>query len=205
MNLDIFKQKYEENGTCYLTKEYSPFSEEDCLTIEKMCKDVPKEFIEIGDAGEPNHLWVGRFQTDVKSPKIVNKKFSKDVMETLNNNTVMSFVSNILGISSKLFIRRVQFNKIEKNCFIGYHLDTDSNPDYIAACVIQFGEDYKGGLYRVYQNKVDFIDYAADRFSLIISNCSYPHEVTKVIDGSRQSLVFFFSEHDGINKQSEKP
>ena len=26
-----------------------------------------------------------------------------------------------------------------------YHLDVDSNPEYIAACVIQLGTDFKGG------------------------------------------------------------
>ena len=40
----------------------------------------------------------------------------------------------------KKSVWKIQYNKIEENCFIGYHLDTDSNPDYLCACVIQLGK-----------------------------------------------------------------
>ena len=56
-----------------------------------------------------------------------------------------------------IFIRRIQFNQIDKDCFVGYHLDTDSNPDYIAAGVIQIGSKFEGGLYRVYQKMRVFL------------------------------------------------
>ena len=100
-------------------------------------------------------------------------------------------------------MRRVQFNEIGKNCFVGHHLDIDSNPDYIAACVIQLGSKFKGGLYRVYQKKSKkYNDYAPSKGSLIISNCLYPHEVTKVKSGKRCSLVFFVSHKKGLNKRN---
>ena len=97
----------------------------------------------------------------------------------------------------------IQYNKIEENCFIGHHLDTDSNPDYLCACVIQLGKKYSGGYYRVYQKNKSFIDYKSDYQSLIISDCNFPHEVTKVLKGSRQSLVFFFSNHSKKNRRRE--
>ena len=98
----------------------------------------------------------------------------------------------------------MQFNEISKNCFVGYHLDVDSNPEYVAACVIQLGSNFKGGLYRVYKNKKtkNFYDYEPSKGSLIISNCLYPHEVTKVKSGKRRSLVFFVSFTKGINKRT---
>ena len=72
-----------------------------------------------------------------------------------------------------------------KGLFVGYHLDIDSNPDYIFACVIQLGSNFKGGIYRVYNNnnKKKFYDYPPTEGSLILSDCNYPHEVTKVKSG----------------------
>ena len=36
---------------------------------------------------------------------------------------------------------------------VGYHLDVDSNPDYLYAVVIQLGSRFTGGKYVVYKNK----------------------------------------------------
>ena len=47
-----------------------------------------------------------------------------------------------------------------------------------------------------------FYDYAPSKGSLIISNCLYPHEVTKVKSGKRGSLVFFVSYKKGLNKRN---
>ena len=102
-----------------------------------------------------------------------------------------------LGWQKKIKVKHNE-SGIQKNCFVGYHLDIDSNPDYIAACVIQLGSKFKGGIYRVYQKKSKkFYDYAPSKGSLIISNCLYPHEVTKVKAGKRGSLVFFVSYKKG--------
>ena len=91
---------------------------------------------------------------------------------------------------------------IDKGNFVGYHLDTDSNPDYIAACVVQLGSDYTGGKYRVHQKNGTHNDFTSDFGDLIISNCNYPHEVTKVESGNRKSLVFFVSNDPGKNKRN---
>jgi len=197
---------YKKNGSCYIEHKDVPFSNKELNELEEMCEKVPKEFVEIGDAGEPNYLTVGRFQTDVKKPKVVNKKFSKTVMNILDQQNIISYIKKILNTKKELYIRRVQFNEINKNCFIGYHLDIDSNPDYLAACVIQFGSKYDGGLYRVYrpESNKKFLDYKSDRFSLIVSNCLYPHEVTKVVNGSRKTLVFFVSDHFKENRRLKK-
>ena len=48
-------------------------------------KKVKKEFIKIGDAGEANHLWVGRFMSDKDRPRLLNKKLANRVVEILNS------------------------------------------------------------------------------------------------------------------------
>ncbi len=157
----------------------------------------------IGDAGESNNLLVGRFMTDVDKPLIVDNPYSNDVVKVLSQEKVKKFIKKILNIDDKIFLRRIQFNQIDKNCFVGYHLDTDSNPDYLLAGVIQLGKTYEGGLYRVYQNNNDYYDYRSSFGDLILSNCNYPHEVTKVSNGERKSLVFFISKNGGNNKRNK--
>ena len=72
----------------------------------------------------------------------------------------------------------------------------------MAACVIQLGSDYTGGKYRVYQSDGTFNDFVSGFGDLIISNCNYAHEVTKVESGNRKSLVFFVSKEAGKNKRN---
>ena len=198
------KKSYLDKGTIMLPFKSSinPIDQKDFLKLKEYCDEVDKEFIEIGDAGEKNHLLVGRFMTDVKKPAIVKNKYSKKVIAILQKKRVINFLKILLNTSKNLHIRRVQFNQIEKNCFVGYHLDVDSNPNYIAACVIQLGSNFKGGLYRVYQKNKKYFDYSPSKGSFIVSNCHYPHEVTKVKNGKRGSLVFFVSYDNGKNRRS---
>ena len=101
---------------------------------------------------------------------------------------------------NKLFIRRAQVNNMKKNAFVGYHLDIDSNPDYLYAVVIQLGSKFTGGKYVVYKNKTKK-SFSPKYMSIIISDCKIPHEVTKVRSGERVSFVFFLSENFAKNKR----
>ena len=42
---------------------------------------------------------------------------------------------------------------MRKNCFVGKHLDIDSNPDYLFAITIQLGTKFSGGNYRVHKKE----------------------------------------------------
>ncbi len=201
-----YKHKYRERGTI-LTKMDDmthPIDKNEIKELSLCCKEVEKEYVSIGDAGESNNLLVGRFMTDVDKPVIVENEYSHKVLEILSKEKTINFIKNILELECDIFIRRVQFNQIDKNCFVGYHLDTDSNPDYLAAGVIQLGKSYKGGHYRVYQKNGEYFDYISSYGDLILSNCTYPHEVTKVEEGERKSLVFFVSKNSGENRRKNK-
>ncbi len=199
-------QNYLNNGTAYIPVDESPLSNDDLENLNKFCLEVDKEFIEIGDAGESNHLLVGRFMTDIEKPEKVNNNFSEKVIKILSSKKVINFIKKICNCNDEIFIRRVQYNEITENCFVGYHLDKDSNPDYLAAIVLQLGVNFNGGLYRVYNkfNKKNYIDYKPNYGSLLISDCEYPHEVTKVESGKRGSLVFFVSKNNGKNPRNKK-
>ena len=201
-----YKHKYRERGTI-LTKMDDmthPIDKNEIKELSLCCKEVEKEYVSIGDAGSQNNLLVGRFMTDVDKPVIVENEYSHKVLEILSKEKTINFIKNILELECDIFIRRVQFNQIDKNCFVGYHLDTDSNPDYLAAGVIQLGKSYKGGHYRVYQKNGEYFDYISSYGDLILSNCTYPHEVTKVEEGERKSLVFFVSKNSGENRRKNK-
>ena len=202
MNYDKYSKNFLENGTTLIPFEHGPFSKKDIDKLSLLCEKVEKEFIKVGDAGEPNHLLVGRFMTDVMKPEVVDNPYSNDLIKIIYNDELTSYVSNIIKVNGKFFLRRAQFNQIDQNCFVGYHLDTDSNPDYLVACVVQLGEKFEGGHYRVYQKDKNFIDYSPSYGSFIISNCTFPHEVTKVKAGNRKSLVFFLSKEKGPNKRN---
>ena len=135
---------------------------------------------------------------------ISSAKFSLD-NNILNKKDYKKIFGKIISYNEELYIRRVQVNKMSTNSFIGYHLDVDSNPDYIAAVVIQIGASFTGGDYVVYTNKDDKDPNIFKPFyqSMIISNCKRPHEVTKILSGERISLVFFLCSHDGDNKREK--
>ena len=201
-NFKQFKTKYQKFGTAYIGLDYQLFTDDEIKELKKLCMDVPKEHITVGDAGEMNYLNVGRFMIDKKNPELVNHKFSEPLLKIISKNTIKELLSEILSINKEAInFRRIQFNEIGKNCFVGRHLDTDSNPDYLAACVIQVGDKFEGGKYRVFQKNEEFIDYSPEYGSLLISDCKYPHEVTKVETGLRGSLVFFVSTHNGENRR----
>ena len=205
-SISNLKKNYSQRGTIMVPFKSSnnPLSVIDFNNLKKYCNKVEKEFIAIGDAGEINHLLVGRFMTDKKKPEIVKNKYSKKVISILKKKKIIDFIKKIIKTKRQVYLRRIQFNQIEKNCFVGYHLDVDSNPDYQVACVVQLGSKFTGGIYRVYQkkNKKKYYDYPPKEGSLIISNCLYPHEVTAVKSGKRGSLVFFISFNKGMNKRN---
>ena len=69
---------------------HNPLTENDFNKLKQYCKKVNKEFIKVGDAGEKNHLLVGRFMTDKDKPRIVNNIFSKKVISILKRKRFLN-------------------------------------------------------------------------------------------------------------------
>ena len=129
---------------------------------------------------------------DKEKPELANNPYASKVLDILSKQQVKKFIKGVINSDKEIFIRRAQYNEITKNCFVGYHLDVDSNPDYIAACVINLAQS----------TKVVFIEFIIriekmflmilSRFGSLILAIVITHEVTKVEDGKRKSLVFCF-------------
>ena len=121
-----------------------------------------------------------------------------EALDIIKDADFQKFFSYLLGTGT-LHVRRMQYNILGEGCFVGIHLDTDSNPDYLVAVVLQFGDQFSGGEYVVYGGEQPPRRYSPGKNSIIVSNCDFEHEVTKVTSGKRKSLVFFLSESDGEN------
>ena len=141
---------------------------------------------------------VARFMTDVEAPLRVNEEAADEVLAILGSPKMTQFYDEVVG--TNLVIRRCQVNLLHK---VGFHLDTDSNPDYTSPIVIQFSSDYEGGDYVVHHPVHSAQEFSMPRYSMIISSCNLPHEVTEVTSGRRKSLVYFLSKHAGKNRRWE--
>lgn len=192
------KTDYLKKGTIMLDDTNNLFTQSELQKLELLADKLPFEHVEIGDADEPNYLEVGRLITDIEEPKLVNSEISNQVIEIVGSEKCMEFYKFLLD-KPELHIRRMQYNVMGKDCFVGLHLDTDSNPDYLVAVVIQLGGNFVGGDYVVYGGEFPPRSFSPPRFSVIFSDCRYEHEVTKIKSGLRKSLVFFLSTHKNKN------
>lgn len=168
----------------------------------KLCAALPEEVITLGDAGEPNDLYVGRFMVDKPGelPTLVNRPHSDSLLAILQAPDHRRFFRDLLG--ADYFIRRCQVNRMVKGSFIGRHLDTDSNPDYAVSVVVQLGHTFDGGEFAVYPQGGGVNSYKPEYGTVIISKCIHEHEVKRVTENERISLVYFYSLNEFNNRRS---
>ena len=184
----------------------------DLKRIESYLKKLPLETITIGDAGEINNCSVGRLYEDHPGnlPQKVNDYLCDKVMSVFWSAKAKYFFGQFFDQGKEhLCIRRSQVNILGEGSYVGRHLDTDSNPDYTVAAVLQLGESFEGGEFVVYPNKVasknDAQFIKPEYGSLTISWCKKEHEVHRVASGQRTSFVSFISDYAGINRRNIQP
>jgi len=124
-----------EEDAIPLPRHESFLSEDGYQQLEQLADSLPREHVSIGYAGEPNYLEVGRFLTDVESAKVVSGSASEEAVAIVSSAHVTRFYKQVLELD-KIQCHRIQYNILGEGCFVGYHLDTDSNPDYLKAGVI---------------------------------------------------------------------
>jgi predicted 2-oxoglutarate/Fe(II)-dependent dioxygenase YbiX len=187
-------------GSIYLPESTQFFSRSEWEEIERIANspELPWEKVVIGDADEPNDVYVARFMTDIDRPRVVNDALAQQMLPILTSERVVSYFQDALG-AEKLYVRRVQINRMESGSFIGLHLDQDSNPDYEISIVLQLGDDYQGGAFVVHRTEDDHRTYMTEYRSVLVSRCDLRHEVKRVEGGHRTTLVLFFSRDGGDN------
>jgi hypothetical protein len=203
--MDKISELDRAGGTLLFELGSSPLTREQWDSLDELSSPsvVSYERVTLGDAGELNYVDVARFMTDVASPQIVNVHVSKAVMDILCSPQMIAFYERVTG-HSNLHVRRCQVNILGVGGFIGTHLDIDSNPDYLSPVVMQFSDDYEGGDYVVYHPTLGEMCFRTRRYSMLISRCDIPHSVSTTTRGRRKTLVFFLSQHDGLNRRWTK-
>ncbi|QJE03672.1 2OG-Fe(II) oxygenase (plasmid) [Massilia forsythiae] len=200
--IEQFVQELCQNGAVVLDDRSGFFSDEEWAALETfgLLSGLPYETVDVGDAGEPNKVEVGRLMTDVEQPLVVNESISKKMLKIICAPSRLKFMENLLGISP-LSVRRAQINKMHAGSFIGRHVDQDSNPDYEVSIVLQFGRAFDGGEF-IIQLPDGSQNVIVPTFrSITITRCDFAHEVRPVLAGTRTSLVYFVSRHAGLNRR----
>lgn len=194
--------KIKNEGVVILEADKIPLSKKEWDILDAMVSSdsLPYEKVEIGDTDDSHYLYVCRFMTDVQKPEFVNTTFSQKVIKILESDKMMGLYKQLLG-ANELYVRRCQINVIPENGFVGYHIDNEANPDYLVAIIIQFSYDFEGGEYLVHHKTLGKKYYKPSYHSMLISRGDLPHEVTKVIQGERKTLVYFLAPHFGENRR----
>ena len=189
-----YRAELDHKGTVMVPAEVI-FSAAEIDQLDALQGLISEELVTLGDAGEPNDLYVRRMMVDKpgQMPQVVNSPVADQILAILGTPERHAFFAALLG--REKFIRRCQVNRMVENSFIGLHLDTDSNPDYDVAVVIQLGRAFGGGEFAVYPSEGISNVFHPTFGTVTISRCELPHEVMKVTKGERTSMVFFLSDN----------
>lgn len=191
-----------ETGIAYLREADGFFTWDEWEAIEGIVHSplLPHERVVIGDAGEDNDVRVGRFLTDVDRPQRVNEPLASRLLDIVHSPAKTAFYRRLLGAEA-VTLRRAQVNTMSAGSYIGYHVDTDSNPDYGYSIVLQLGTNYAGGEFVAYDGERAVFDAVPEHRSALITRSDIPHEVKAVLGGQRISLVYFISASSGDNRR----
>lgn len=193
---------FEDCGTLLFAQEDVPMEEEDWQRLEEIVNNVDYEHVVGGDAGEGHSVWVCRFYNDVDKPVALNEK-SFDVSSIVMSQKMKAFYKQFTG-TDDLCLRRCQANLLHKDDYIGLHKDQDSSPCYFATVVFHFGSQCSGGDFVSHDVKRGDKSYHPLKRSVLVNNCSIPHEVLKVEEGERKTLACFLSKDFGTSNNNRQ-
>ncbi|MDO9167023.1 MAG: 2OG-Fe(II) oxygenase [Rhodoferax sp.] len=196
-----FEQKardYNTSGIAVFTEHEGFLDAPQWERLEQAIRSMTYEPVILGDAGEINNLDVARFMTDVQDMKVVDEVSTAILMDIVATKALQVFYRKITGFD-QIFIRRAQVNRMRRGSFIGEHVDRDSNPNYAAAVVLQFGRNFSGGDFVVRGEDGAEHPISPTYRSVVITRCDVPHRVATVTHGERTSLVYFLADHSGPN------
>lgn len=167
-------------------KEFDILYCEDIIFTPYECKEIIKLSEEIGEFYD---------SSQEKIPGVLYYK--KTVKNSENTDWISDRLANYFIKKTHLYLKRTPkeffINKYEKNCSFALHND-GYGFERIWSLVVQLGEDYDGG--DVYLYIDEKIKIRKDIGNCFMFRAEIFHEVTKIIEGTRWSLVFFINRDD---------
>jgi len=181
------------------------FTAEEVRQLEQLQARLPEETVIDGDAGDKHSIYVRRILLDRAGevPTAVNAPHSQQMLEILDAPARQQALSLLFGSTERQYIRRCQMNRMTAGSFIGRHLDAASNPDYDYSLILQLGHNFDGGDFIVHGENGQRYAYQSSYGTVLITVCTLRHEVSEVIAGERNSLVYFYARNDGANRRDQ--
>lgn len=194
-NIDQLSYEFQKHGAVVIAPEEIPMSQAQWARLAAILADMDYEKVVGGDTGDAHSVWVGRFVNDVHEPEPLHR-LTDEVLDILMNSEMHTFFAGITG-DSPLCVRRCQANRLNEGDFIGYHVDQDTTPDYMATAIFQFSAPYQGGEFVVHHPETGDATVDFPRFSVLMNRGDIPHQVKPVESGERLTLACFFSTNFG--------
>jgi len=179
------------------------FDDDEIASFLRWLEDIPEERIRDGDAGDEHDVFVKRLMLDGvgEVPRRVNQPFAGQILDVWSDERRDRMFSELFASSNAYCIRRCQQNRLVEGSFVGIHLDSDSNPDYEFAAMLQLRRGFDGGEFVVYPDGGNTQIFLPPFGAVLITSCKYRHEVAVVRKDERAALVCFFSKNHGMNRR----
>jgi hypothetical protein len=190
-------------STLMFNEQQVPLDREEWSRLAEIMAQSDYQHIIGGDAEESHSVWVSRYYNDVVTPEALSP-YSEAVKAIVMSSKMRRFYKRFTG-TDKLCLRRCQANRLDPGDYIGVHRDQDSSPDYFATVVFHFDSRYNGGYFETLPDNDTPISVKPRAYTALVNNCSVPHQVTPVNDGSRLTLACFLSTSFGTNTTVPKP
>jgi len=192
----------EQQPTLMFEQAEVPLTEHEWQQLADILGRSDYEHIIGGDAHENHSVWVSRYFNDVVSPKALSEQ-SEEVAAIVMSPKMRDFYKRFTG-TDQLCLRRCQANRLLEGDYIGEHKDQDSSPDYFATVVFHFSPDYSGGYFQTGNDELSSVSkkYKPRAKTVLVNNCSVPHQVTPVEKGERLTLACFLSTSFAPNQHS---
>jgi hypothetical protein len=198
-----FSTELKDSGSALLPPHLVFSAEEIDRLVMRSSRCSQRKRVSVGDASDTHDLYVRRIMIDKpgKFPKRVNQPLSDRIMDVLADYKRKAIFEEIFQTDTEYFIRRCQINRMVKNSFIGGHIDLESNPDYEFSVIIQLSRAFQGGEFVVYPDEGTEQIYRPTHGTVLVTTCRFRHEVRKVLENERSSLVYFYSKNNGVNRR----
>ncbi|WP_084800118.1 2OG-Fe(II) oxygenase [Bradyrhizobium sp. Ai1a-2] len=200
--LEKYAAELRDKGTVVIAPE-TLFTQHELARIDQLQSDIPEEEVRKGDANDSHNVFVKRVRVDPPGhyPSNASGTASAQIIQLLERTERVAALRNIFGASSKYVIRRCQMHRMVSGSFVGIHLDAESDPDFEYSVIIQLARDFEGGEFVVYPSEGEPQVFCPKMETVLITTCSFWHEVRPVHAGERRSLVYFCSKHSGANRR----
>ena len=159
---------------------------------QSIVADAP-ELIEYPDRGQTSNEALSVGVVRLFNYKAGNEPevepYKKDILKIFSQAKLLEKISALATAQNRrLTLRRVQLNLMSTGAFVGCHRDSDHDKHYQVTAIIRLNSGCTGGELMVYGQDGDLIVRQHAR-SVFVMDSTMPHEVLRVTQGLRNSLI----------------